>query len=442
MINKLKKSLYLFIAKYFRFWAGIKLRRWSPRVVVVTGSSGKTTLLHMLESQLGDKAVYSHHANSAYGIPFFILDLHRETFSYVEWLKLFLTAPINSFKNPPHEKIFVAEADTDRWGEGKFLAEFLKPEVVLWTSVGRTHSQNFEQALKIKHLGFKSVDEAIAHDFGHFLERCQSLSVINADSEFMKKHVVRSRSQVIEVSKEIYLNKYNLTTNSTIFEIKGEEYKFSQLLPEEIFYSIVMCREVCGYLKLPFDKKFSRLKMPPGRSNILQGIKNTLLIDSSYNANLSSMKAVLDMFSKMPGDKKWVVLGDMLELGEKEREEHEKLGRLLSEMDLERIILVGKRVGEYTFQILDQRSKIKDQNNNSKIKNEKGSNDQVIKFSNREEVLDFIKENIRGGERILFKASASMYLEDIIESLLNEKKDADLLPRRGDFWDKKRRRSL
>lgn len=441
MINKLKKSLYFFIAKYFRFWAGIKLRRWRPRVIVVTGSSGKTTLLHMLEAQLGSSAIYTHHANSAYGIPFFILDLHRKNFSYVEWLVLFLTAPINSFKKTPHEKIFVVEADTDRWGEGKFLAEFLKPEVVLWASAGRTHSQNFESALKIKHLSLSSVDEAIAYDFGYFLEYCKSIAIINADSELIKKQESRFKKQVVEVSKKHYLNKYNLTTNSTIFDIKNEEYKFHQLFPEEIFYSIIMCRKLCDYLKLPFDPVFTGLVLPPGRSTILPGIKNTILIDSSYNANLSSMKAVLNMFSKMPGDKKWVVLGDMLELGGQEREEHEKLGEILAEMELDRIILIGKRVGQFTFSKLVKSAKLKVQKVNSKIKNGKWSHDQVLICSNRKEVLDFIKEKIMGGETILFKASASMYLEDIIEGLLLNKKDADLLPRRGDFWDKKRSNS-
>src|SRR3989344_796682 len=139
MIEKIKKSLYFPIAWYFRFFASIRLNRWNPTVIVVTGSNGKTTLLHMLESQIGQKARYSHHANSIFGIPFDILDLHRTSLLKSEWISLILKTPINAFKNPPKERTYVVEADCERPGEGKFLAEFLKPEVVLWVSTSRTH---------------------------------------------------------------------------------------------------------------------------------------------------------------------------------------------------------------------------------------------------------------------------------------------------------------
>ena len=78
MISKIKRSLYFPLAHYFRFFAKIQLLLWRPRIILITGSNGKTTLLHLLESQIGDKAKYSHHANSSYGIPFDILGLKRE----------------------------------------------------------------------------------------------------------------------------------------------------------------------------------------------------------------------------------------------------------------------------------------------------------------------------------------------------------------------------
>src|SRR5258708_18511528 len=109
MIAKLKRLLYFPIASYFRFFAAIHLRRWNPRIIVVTGSNGKTTLLHMLESQIGEKAKYSHHANSSYGIPFDILDLHRKSLLHSEWFGLLLKAPLLAFKKPPKERLYVVE---------------------------------------------------------------------------------------------------------------------------------------------------------------------------------------------------------------------------------------------------------------------------------------------------------------------------------------------
>src|SRR5882762_3188783 len=113
MTAKLKKLFYFPAASYFRFFAAIRLKRWNPRVIVVTGSNGKTTLLHMLEAQIGDKAKYSHHANSSFGIPFDILNLHRKTLLKTEWIGLFFCAPLNVFKKLPKEKIYVVEADVD-----------------------------------------------------------------------------------------------------------------------------------------------------------------------------------------------------------------------------------------------------------------------------------------------------------------------------------------
>jgi UDP-N-acetylmuramyl pentapeptide synthase len=75
MVHTLKKKLYFVVANYFRFFARIVLERWQPQVIVVTGSNGKTTLLHLIESQLKDQAIYSHKANSAFGVPFHILGI-------------------------------------------------------------------------------------------------------------------------------------------------------------------------------------------------------------------------------------------------------------------------------------------------------------------------------------------------------------------------------
>src|SRR3989344_7613412 len=167
-IDRLKKILYFPLASYFRFFARIRLKKWHPRIIVITGSSGKTTLLHLIESQLQTKALYSHHANSSYGIPFHILSLERKTLTVYEWIGLFFKTPFYAFKKSPREKLYVVEADCDRPGEGKFLAEFLRPEVTLWVSISKTHSMNFDELVTTGI--FKTIEDAIAHEFGYFIE--------------------------------------------------------------------------------------------------------------------------------------------------------------------------------------------------------------------------------------------------------------------------------
>lgn len=425
MLDSLKTKLYFPVASYFRFFANIRLNRWNPRILVVTGSNGKTTLLSMLEAQFGERAKYSHHANSSYGIPFDILDLHRKTLKVSEWINLILKAPLQAFKKPFKESIYIVEADTDRAGEGKFLAEFLKPEVVLWVSVGATHGMNFEHL--VKEGKFPDVKEAIAYDFGYFLEYCRKYAIVNGDLPLEMQQVQRAKAAVKVVKKSGDLQGYAAEKKKTTFTLNGITYEFKSLLPEEILYSIEMCKEAVDYFGLPFDTSFSQFILPPGRGTILQGIKQTTLIDSSYNANLSSMLVMLSMFAKFSfGKKKWVVLSDMLELGEKEQEEHEKLAEALADMHFDKIILVGSRVTRYTHPKL------------SSI----GLDDEtLVCFVKQKEALDFIVKNLTGGEAILFKGSQSVFLEGIIEPLLQDKKDADKLPRRETFWEEKRKKA-
>ncbi len=420
MFSKLKKALYFPVASYFRFFAAIRLKRWNPKIVVVTGSNGKTTLLHLLEAQIGDRAKYSHHANSSFGIPFDILDLHRKSLLKSEWIILVLKTPFNAFKKPPKESLYIVEADCDRPGEGKFLSELLNPEIVLWVSTSKTHSMNFDHLVESKK--FVTVEDAIAYEFGYFVEAVKEMVMINGDSELMQSQINRTKAKVIKIKKKASLKNYTVGREGTVFEIDNYKSKFKFLLPEEVFYSIEMARRLCQVLNISFDQSFPNFKMPAGRGSIFKGIKNTTIVDSTYNANLSSTKAILSMFAKFPEKKKWVVIGDMLELGSSEEEEHEKLSSLITDLEVERIILMGPRVSKYTY---------------PKLKELLNKDFPVNTFENPKEVLDFLSDNIKGGETIFFKGAR--FMEGIIEHLLENKEDVKKLSRREKIWEIRRK---
>jgi len=417
MVGHIKDLLFFPVAYYFAFWAKIRLTRWNPRVIVVTGSSGKTTLFHMLEAQLGDRAHFSHHANSAIGIPFDILDLHRKTLKPYEWISILFKAPAQAFKKPYSERIYVAECDADRPGEGKFLANLLKPEITIWVSSSRTHSMNFDKLVPSK---FKSVEDAIAFEFGNFLEHTSKLVVIDGDSELMTNNITRTKAKVENVKID-ELKKYILSKDGVEFTTNNETFRLKSLFPKEAFYSIRMAQIMSAYFKLPFDKNFKNLYIPPARSSLFRGIKNITIIDSTYNANFSSMSAILSMFQEFPAKSKWMVIGDMLEQGSVEQEEHEKLAELLLTIDTKRIVLLGPRVKKYTYPIL-------------KVKLEKSIPLDV--FENPKDVLTLLQKEIKGGETILFKGAR--FLEGVIENLLLDKKEKNLLARREKIWEERR----
>lgn len=416
---KIKKLLYFPVAHYFKFFAQIQLFLWKPRIIVVTGSSGKTTLLHLIESQLNEKARYSHHANSAFGIPFDILGLKRVDLAKSEWIYLFLSAPLRAFKKPYAEKIYVVEADCDRPGEGKFLASLLNPEVTLWVGVSRTHSMNFESL--VVNGKFSTVEEAIAHEFGYFLETTKGEVMVNGDSRLIENQLRRVKVPVVSIKKKKNLESYKLTSSGTNFKINGQIYKFSELLPEETFYSITMTNTFLDYLNIQNNHSYLDFKLPPGRSSVFKGVKDTVIIDSSYNASLDSMKAILNMFDKYPSKNKWVVLGDMIEQGIEEQEEHEKLADLIASIKLSKIILVGSRVSKYTY------PKLKAIKKDFEIEN----------FETPKEALNYLTKHIKGGETILFKGAR--FLEGVIEHLLTNKDDVNKLCRREKIWEIRRR---
>jgi UDP-N-acetylmuramoyl-tripeptide--D-alanyl-D-alanine ligase len=416
MIRALKHAFYFPIAYYFRFWAKIQLSFWKPIIIVVTGSSGKTTLLHLIESQIGKKAKYSHHANSSYGIPFDILGLKRKKFTLDEWLFLFLLAPSQAFRTSPKEKLYVVEADCDRPGEGKFLANLLKPDITLWISSSLTHSVNFDFLVKNKH--FSNAQEAIAHEFGYFLKYTKKLAIVNGDNPLIQKQLKNINIPIETVSK-IDLKEYKINKNSTEFILGDKKYSINFIVPKDLSYSIQMTDLLVQLLKLPFDSTFKNLTLPTGRSSILDGIKKTTIIDSTYNATPDGVKAILQMFNEYPSENKWVVLGDMIELGTQEETEHKNLAKIINSMNLLKVILIGPRVSKYTYPELSS------------------STNEAEKFIMPKDGLNYILKNISGGETILFKGAR--FLEGIIEHLLQNKDDMVKLVRREKAWQNRRK---
>lgn len=421
MPKLIKWFLYFPLAYYFRFFAQIQLAIWKPKIVVVTGSSGKTTLLHLLESQLGRQARYSHQANSTYGIPFDILGLKRVSLTISEWPYLFLAAPLKAFKKPYKERLYIVEADCDRPGEGKFLASLLTPEVTLWISSSRTHSANFDRLVTEKK--FPTVEEAISNEFGFFPEYTRKLAIVNGDSSLISRQLYRLKAPANIIRKKGQLESYRVSEKGTKFDIDGHRYQIPALLPEEVFYSIAMAKALLEYLSLELDPGFSKFSLPPGRSSVFKGLKNTTIVDSSYNATLDGMSAILKMFDLYPAKNKWVVLGDMIEQGREEEKEHEKLAELISLLKLSRIILIGPRVSKYTYPHLE---------------NLVGSSTPIEKFTLPKEALDYILANIKGGEVILFKGAR--FLEGVIEHLLLDKNDVGKLCRREKIWQIRRKK--
>ncbi len=406
-IAKLKKRFYFVAARYFRHFADKALRRWRPRVIAVTGSAGKTTMLNLIEHEMGAKAHYSHDANSAFGVSFDILGLKGVRGSKLRWLHLFIAAPLKAIFSRRKEKFYVVEIDGERPHETEFLAEWLKPEVTIWVSIGRSHAAQFEK--EVQEGRFASLDEAIAAEFANLPQNTTKRVYIDADSKVMKTATKDIKAKVIPIKKTI-IKKYVVYPDSTDFTYGDTTFHFNHPEPKDIAFNLLVLQDLMKYLKMPFEPDFSGMRIAPGRSSYFKGKKGIEIVDSSYNAHMISMASVLDMARRMHAEKKWLVIGDIVDQGSTEAEEHKKLAHLIADVSPDKVILVGKRTKKYTVPEL----------------RELGIS--AVATTDPRKALEYIEKKIRGNETIIFKGS--QYLEWIIEKLLANPDDAKKLCRR------------
>jgi len=144
---------------------------------------------------------------------------------------------------------------------------------------------------------------------------------------------------------------------------------------------------------------------------LLKGIKNTLIIDDSYNAALLSMEAGLNALKIFENRRKIVVLGDMLEIGEYAPEAHKRIGAKASGIaDL--IFVVGPRAKFIA---------------EAAIKN--GFDEKkIFRFMTSEEAAKKVQEELNEGDVILVKGSRAIKMEKIIKEIMAEPEKAkDLL---------------
>ena len=406
-IAKLKKRFYFVAAKYFRHFADKTLARWHPRVIAITGSAGKTTMLNLMEHEMGKKAHYSHDANSAFGVSFDILGLKGVRGSKLRWIYLFVAAPFKMLFSRHKEKFYVVEIDGERPHEAEFLAQWLKPEVTIWVSIGRSHAVQFEK--EVEEGRFASIDEAIAAEFANLPKNTTKRVYIDADSKVMKAATKDIKAKVIPIKKNI-IKKYVVYPDSTDFTYGDTTFHFNHPEPKDIAFNLLVLQDLMKYLKMPFKADFSEMRVAPGRCSYFKGKKGIDIVDSSYNAHMISMASVLDMARRMHAEKKWLVIGDIVDQGSTEAEEHKKLAKLIAGVAPNKVILVGRRTKKYTAPEL------------------KKLGVSAVATTDPRKALEYIEKRMRGTETIIFKGS--QYLEWIIEKLLADPKDAKKLCRR------------
>lgn len=439
----MKKLFTPIVLFYLRFWASLQLKKIKPVIIGVGGASGKSSVSLLIYQILSSKfsVKQSKGKNSETGIPLNILDLELTNYGFLDWLRVLVLCPVAFLTNFKHYDFFVAEMGIDSPFPPKnmeYLLRLIKPDIGVLTNIDLEHSVYFDSLVKDEDDGErkKKILEITAKEEGLLLKSLGETdrSVVNLDDPNIS-NLLPLKSRAVTVSMKdknanFYVQKISISRDS--FEVDfislGEEYqlKINQPLPEYFAYSFVLSIVVCFNAGVNIKDSINTLadnfSLPPGRFSVFSGIKNSIIIDSSYNSSLSAAEGALEAMKDIGEDRRKVgILGDMRELGSLTEIAHEELAKtILKTLDF--AILIGPAVSQFAVPILEK---------------EKFSYLVFDSFANAKKSLT---ENVQRDDLILVKGSQNtLFLERAVEILLKNKKDADKLCRRGNFWDKKRK---
>ena len=444
----MKKRLSLLVVWYLRFFAKLQIKKINPLIIGVGGASGKTSLSNFIYIVLRNKykVRQGKGKNSETGIPLDILGLHIDNYSNSEWLKVILLAPLKILTDWNKYDVYIAEMGIDSPLEPKnmsYLLKIIRPKIGVLTNISFEHSVYFDPLVDIKNfqereeniLNLTSAQESLILTS---LEK-EGTAILNIDDESIRKNKDKIVAQILTISKEdknadFYIdNVKNFVDEFLVhFNYKNKKYelKIDNPLPEHFAYSFVLAlaigitcsidiKEAIRYLQRDFA-------LPPGRMGVFKGIKDTVVIDSSYNnATLTPILDLLAFIKDIGKQRRRIgIIGDMRELGTMSKALHEEVARkILDTLDI--VILIGPLSQQYILPILRK-------------------NDfKVSSFLNFTSSKSTILEIIRPKDMILVKGSQNtLFLERAVEMLLENSKDKEKLCRRGDYWDKIREKTL
>ncbi|HYK07896.1 MAG TPA: Mur ligase family protein [Candidatus Eisenbacteria bacterium] len=438
------KKLLIYIALwYLKNAARIQLAKIKPKIIGVAGSSGKSSLSNLIFAIISEKFVtkQSQGKNSETGLPLDILDISMKGVSVFDWIVVFCQIPIQLLINWKRCEYYIAEMGIDGPKEPKnmsYLLSFLDPIIGIVTNVSLEHSVYFEPYVEEVDplLKTKKILDLTAEQETMLLLSLpkEGTVIVNLDDVHIARILKEIDSTKITVSLEkdadlqgkdidISLSRFRM-----IIAYAGKNYPLtiSQPLPRHFAYEFLFALGVGVSLKIPLEECITLLEkhfsLPNGRLSFFKGIKNTTLIDSTYNnATLPPILDILDFVKMISGDRRKIaIIGDMRELGDASEDAHRVLAKkILQTVDY--AIVIGPLSEQYIVPILREASF--------------SFEDFPDVTSSKEAIVKLIKE----GDVILIKGSQNtLFLERVVEMLLADKKDAIRLTRRGEFWDKKR----
>ena len=410
--------------------AKILLKRKKPTVIAITGSVGKTSAKDAIYTVLKDhihtrKSQKSY--NSEIGVPLSVLGIKNGWSNPFLWMKNIIDGALVALFSSEYPKVLVLEVGVDRPGDMHTLTSWLIPDIVVLTRLP-------DVPVHVEY--FNTPEDVIAEKMHlvHSLKE-EGILIYNNDDEKIREEVQDVRQQSFGFSR---YSPSHFTTSADVVIYKkgkavgvectlehiGEEVQFQVFgsLGVQHAYNYAAALAVGTQFDISLQDSAKALagNVPPkGRMRIIQGVKDTLILDDTYNSSPVAAEQALQTIKELSGvGKKIVVLGDMLELGRYSVQEHERIGEKVAEC-ADVLLTLGVRARKIAEAALDN-----------------GMSEKVIfQYDDIQRAGKELLQLLEPNDVVLVKASQGMRAERLVERLMKNPEDAGkLLCRQDSAW--------
>ncbi len=413
--------------------AKIYLRRFRPLIIGVTGNVGKTSTkeaIGVVVSRIKKVRVGGGNLNNEVGLPFNIIsgsadEYYEKGGSLIFGVKSFFKA-ILGLLSSNYPEILVLEYGADRPGDIKRLARKFKPHVGVITAVGEipVHVEYFAGPAELAKEKRKLIEALEPFDF----------AVLNFDDLTVLEMKNKTKGKVYTYGfgdgAAVQASNLNVRADERGFPVgvglkiqQGESFvpvRIDGSLGKSQGYAAAAATAVgliFGMNLVQISEALAEYHGPKGRLKILKGIKNSVIVDDTYNASPASTHLAIETVAGLNGPRKIAVLGDMLELGKYTVEAHEEVGNFLKN-DFDILVTVGSRA-KFIAESAENQMPMEN----------------IHKFETSDEAKTKVKELIKEGDLILAKGSQGMRMEKIVEEIMAEpQRKKDLLVRQSKKW--------
>ncbi|NQV00613.1 MAG: hypothetical protein HQ537_00605 [Parcubacteria group bacterium] len=413
--------------------AKLILWRYKPEVVAVTGSVGKTgakeAIYYVLKKQFRTRRNIKNY-NNEIGVPLTILgqDIAPETkiIFLFSWLIIFIKACLTIIWQRNYPEILILEMGVSHPNDMEYLINFVPVKVGVITAIGEfpTHLEFFpekDKLIKEKALLVKSLVKD-----GAAILNYDDLSIRMIGDDLSEKtriiqygfgqgadlRIVNYELGTINLNKSDYGISFKLEYNGSIVPVR-----LNKVLGKQQAFAAAAAASVGVFFGLNLVEVSNALReycSLPGRTKLLKGIKNTWIIDDTYNASplatIASLKILEELTNEEFQGKKIAVLGDMLELGVNTEIGHQQVGQKAAEI-VDLLFTVGKRANFIADEALKQGL----------------DKEKVFKFSQPEQAGLDIQKKLNQGDVVLIKGSRGMHMERIVKEIMAEPEKAEKL---------------